>query len=170
MSSGEFQTARKQSPEKPAEPNSTPDGQEASGFNNPEFGTIQQAGVHRFLFTLIGIIVAAAILSYSIRWHSTDTPSSKLFSGNNQFGELAAIVAVVAGISVAVASFTWPPLLRVKKEVGATTFRWALGAYAVIGAVAVIGPFLVEGSGNTSFELSYFNFRIGLIAILILGA
>ncbi len=112
----------------------------------------------------------AVFWSFIIRWHSTDTPSSKLFAGTNQFGELTAIVAVVAGISVAVASFTWPPLLRVKRDVSATTFRWALGAYALIGAAAVSGPFLVEGSGNSSFELSYFNPRIGLIAILILGA
>jgi hypothetical protein len=170
MSSGEFQAIGKQGPEKPAEPNSTVDGQKTSGFNNPQARTIRQAGVHQFLFTLIAIIVAAVFWSFIIRWHSTDTPSSKIFAGTNQFGELTAIVAVVAAISVAVASFTWPPLLRVKIDVSATTFRWALGAYALIGAAAVSGPFLVEGSGNSSFELSYFNLRIGLVAILVLGA
>jgi hypothetical protein len=105
-----------------------------------------------------------------MRWYSTGTLSSRVFEGTNQFGEWTAIVAVVAGIAAAVARLTWPPLLRAKRDVGSTAFWWAFGAYALIGLVAVSGPFWVEGNGNSSFEFSYFYLRVGLVAILILTA
>jgi hypothetical protein len=169
MSSDESQTIREQSPDEPAEPNSAADVQsKVSGFNNPQARTIRPAGVHQLLRALIAIIAAAVAGTLIIRLHSTGTFSSRLFAGTNQFGEWTAIVAVVAGSSVAVAGLTLPPLLRLKNDVGATAFWWALGAYALIGAVAVSGPFWVD-SGDNSFELSYFAIRIGLIAILMLS-
>ena len=148
--------------------NAAGDHGEATGFKDPQVKTIQQVGVRQLLLSLIAIISVAGAGVLIIRWNDTDTPSSKLFVSTNQFGEWAAIVAVVSGISVAVAIFTLPPFRRVKQGIGAATFWWAFVMYALIGAVAVAGPFLVEGSGNSSFELSHFNLRIGLIAALIL--
>jgi hypothetical protein len=135
----------------------------------------QQSAIRQFLPLLLflAIIAAGVVGTFLIRWGSSNTADSRLFADTSQFDEWSAIVSFVTAISVPVAVFTWPAFLRVAKrvtkDVGRIAVASAIMTYVLLGAAAVFGPFLVNG-GNASFELSYFNARVGVLAALLLTA
>ena len=138
-------------------------------------GVRQQLAIRQLLplLLLFAIIAAAVAGAFLIRWSSSDTASSLLFANTNQFDEWSAIVSFVTAVSVAVALSTWPIFFRVAKsvakDVGPIAVTSAVMAYVVLGAVAVFGPFLVQG-GNASFELSHFYVRMGLLEAILITA
>jgi hypothetical protein len=131
----------------------------------------RQSPIRQFfpLFFLIAAFSAAAAGDFLIRWGSGSTPNSQLFAGTEQFDEWSAIVSFVTGVSFAVASFTWPHFLRTARDTNHLAIISAAIIYLLIGAAAVLGPFLVAG-GNSPFELSYFYLRMGLLAAALLAA
>jgi hypothetical protein len=118
---------------------------------------------------LIAILGAAGIGALLIRWRSGDSTVSAMFASTEQFDEWSAIVAVVLGVSVAIAIWAWSPFRRVSKEVGSVPVVSAVVLYVLIGATVVFGPFAVEG-GDASFGLSYFYLRVGVLSALLLAA
>jgi hypothetical protein len=121
------------------------------------------------LFLLIVIFIAAGAGALLIRWGSKSTLSSRMFASTNQFDEWSGIVAGVLALSVAVASSTWPPFLRVAKEAGRLPVISAISVYVLISTSVILGPFLVA-NGSVSFELSHFYLRMSILTVLILVA
>lgn len=120
-------------------------------------------------FLFVGILCAAAIGVFLVRWDSQSTHDSRILARTDQFDELSAIVSVVTGASAAVASLTLPSFIRVAKKTSRAAVTSAILLYALCGATAVLGPVLVE-AGNGSFIVPHFYLRVGLLAAVLLLA
>jgi len=83
----------------------------------------------RPVYLLAAIFVAAWFGLNLIRWGSNSTLSSRLFVSTNQFNEWSGIVAGILGVSIAVASMTWPRFLQVARAVGRVPVISAMSVY-----------------------------------------
>ena len=118
---------------------------------------------------LVMVLGAGVLGALLIRLASTDNQLHSIFAGTNQFDDFTALVAGLFGVSVVVASFTWPTFWRIFVQVGWSARAAAILLYLLVSAAVVTGPFLVQ-SGNAIVPLSHFDLRIGILYAIPLVA